>query len=125
MYQKIATFKDYTTICSSAPSEILALIALRAKEPIIKRYLDRIDKNLKLADTFFSKHQDLFSWIHPKAGTIAFPKLNSGQDSYEFCEKAIQEAGIMLLPSTVYDYDNKTFQTRIWQGKLSRGFCCL
>lgn len=24
LYQKIATFKDYTTICSSAPSEILA-----------------------------------------------------------------------------------------------------
>lgn len=110
LYQKITAFKDYTTICSSAPSEILALIALRAKEKIIKRHLDRINRNFQLADTFFNKHQDLFSWIKPKAGTIAFPKINSGEDSFEFCERVIKEAGIMLLPSDVYDYDSKHFR---------------
>lgn len=109
-YQKMATFKDYTTICSSAPSEILSLIALRARDKIIQRHLDRINKNLKLADAFFNNHQDVFSWIRPKAGTIAFPKLNSGKDSFEFCERVIKEAGIMLLPSTVYDYDNMHFR---------------
>ena len=30
---RLAAFKDYTTICSSAPSEILSIIALRASEP--------------------------------------------------------------------------------------------
>ena len=29
---RVAAFKDYTTICSSAPSEILAIIALRARD---------------------------------------------------------------------------------------------
>lgn len=110
VYQKMAIFKDYTTICSSAPSEILSLIALRAKDKIIKRHLERINKNLKLADTFFNNHQNLFSWVRPKAGTIAFPKLNSDEDSYQFCERVIKNASIMLLPSTVYDYDNKHFR---------------
>jgi aspartate/methionine/tyrosine aminotransferase len=35
LYAKMATFKDYTTICSSAPSELLSIIALRAKNKII------------------------------------------------------------------------------------------
>lgn len=110
VYQKMATFKDYTTICSSAPSEILSLIALRAKDKIIQRHLNRINRNLKLADTFLNNYQDLFSWIRPKAGTIAFPKLNTSEDSYKFCERVIKNAGIMLLPSTVYNYDSKHFR---------------
>jgi len=31
LYQKMAAFKDYTTICPVGPSELLSLIALRAK----------------------------------------------------------------------------------------------
>jgi aspartate/methionine/tyrosine aminotransferase len=31
LYKQIAVYKDYTTICNSAPSEILALIASAAK----------------------------------------------------------------------------------------------
>lgn len=109
LYWKMATFKDYTTICSSAPSEILSLIALRAKDEIIARHIDRIKKNLVLLDAFFEKHRDLFAWVKPKAGTIAFPGLNKNLNSYEFCQEVIK-AGIMLLPSAVYDYGNKHFR---------------
>lgn len=110
LYQKMATFKDYTTICSSAPSEILALIALRERNKIIKTHLTRIRKNLDLLDSFFNKYKDLFEWTRPKAGAIAFPKLKNNLDSLEFCQRLVKEAGIMLLPSTVYDYDNKHFR---------------
>ena len=41
-----AAFKDYTTICSSAPSEVLALIGLRARAAIIERHRSRILRNL-------------------------------------------------------------------------------
>lgn len=110
LYDKMATFKDYTTICSSASSEILSTIALRAKEKIIGKHLKRIERNLKLLDIFFAKHKDKYEWVRPKAGTIGFPKLKGDVDSLEFCQKVVDEAGIMLLPSTVYDYDNKHFR---------------
>lgn len=108
--QKMSILKDYTTICSSAPSEILALIALRAKDNIVQDKLKIIKHNISLLDDFIRKYENLFSWVKPKAGTIAFPKINKNVDSFEFCENLIRNSGIMLLPSTVYDYDNRHFR---------------
>jgi aspartate/methionine/tyrosine aminotransferase len=51
--ERFAAFKDYTTICSSAPAEILALIALRAKEQSLNEQLSRIKRNLNLLEAFF------------------------------------------------------------------------
>jgi aspartate/methionine/tyrosine aminotransferase len=110
IFDKIAQLKDYTTICSSAPGEILSIIALRAKEKIIEKHLTRIKRNLGLLDGFFDEFKQLFSWVKPKAGTIAFPRLLESRDSLDFCQSIIREANIMLLPSTVYDYDTKHFR---------------
>jgi aspartate/methionine/tyrosine aminotransferase len=110
LFEKMAIFKDYTTICSSAPSEILSLIVLKNKEKIIKRHLDKIKANLNLLDDFFIRFGNLFSWVRPKAGTIAFPKLIFSQSSFDFCQGAVKDGGIMVLPSTVYDFDDKHFR---------------
>ncbi|MFX1533828.1 MAG: aminotransferase class I/II-fold pyridoxal phosphate-dependent enzyme [Promethearchaeota archaeon] len=115
LYKQMSTFKDYTTICSSAPSEILSLIGLRAKEEIVKRQLKRIKRNLSLLDVFFETHTELFTWVPPKAGSICFPRLLIDRSSSNFCKDVIKETGIMLLPSTVYDYDEQHF--RIGFGK--------
>jgi aspartate/methionine/tyrosine aminotransferase len=110
LYSRIATFKDYTTICNSAPSEILSLIALRAKEKIILKHLARIQRNLEYLDRFFAEFGDLFTWVKPIAGTIAFPKIKGSMKASDFCQKVVREANIMLLPSTVYDYDDTHFR---------------
>lgn len=107
IYNNLAEFKDYTTICPSAPSEILALMALRAKDKILNKHLKKIGKNLKILDSFFEVHKDKLSWVRPKAGTICFPRLLSNESSLDFCQRLVKEAGIMLLPSTVYEFDDK------------------
>ena len=43
---RCAAFKDYTTICASAPSEILALIGLRAREAVLDRSRGIVAANL-------------------------------------------------------------------------------
>jgi aspartate/methionine/tyrosine aminotransferase len=110
LYTKMAEFKDYTTICSSAPSEILSIIALREKEKIIASHLAKIKRNLNLLDNFFNDYKAMFEWVRPKAGTVGFPKLKAETGALEFCKKIIKEADILLLPSTVYDYGNKHFR---------------
>jgi aspartate/methionine/tyrosine aminotransferase len=110
LYQKMATYKDYTTICNSAPSEILAIMALRAKDMIIDRHLTRIKRNLGIIDGLFNEFGDRFEWVKPKAGTIAFPRLIGETGALEFCQKVVKEANIMLLPATVYDFDDRHFR---------------
>jgi aspartate/methionine/tyrosine aminotransferase len=107
LYKQINEWKDYTTICTSAPSEILSLMALRAKETIISKQLSLLQRNRKILDEFFKSYSKIFTCVSPKAGSICFPRLNLDQGALNFCQKVIQETGIMLLPSTVYDYDDQ------------------
>lgn len=110
LLNKFLAFKDYTTICSSAPSEILAIAALRAKKEIIKRNLQIIKNNLAQLDQFFAHFNHLFVWNKPKAGPIAFPKLKSDMDVNHFCIDLVEKKGVMLLPASVYDYQGNNFR---------------
>jgi aspartate/methionine/tyrosine aminotransferase len=110
LLRELAAFKDYTTICSSAPSEILALMALRAQQKIIKRNLDIIRVNLSILDAFFGRHHGLFEWFRPKAGSIAFPSLCLGGGISDFCLDLVDKKGVMLLPADVYDFPGNHFR---------------
>lgn len=104
LMQRIQSLKDYTTICSSAPSELLAFIGLKQRDAIISRHIERIRTNLTHLDRFFTEFSSVASWVRPKAGTLCFPKLLLPEPASQFCKRVTQEAGIMLLPSTVYEY---------------------
>ena len=104
--EQMRLLKDYTTICSSAPSEILGLMAVRDRENIITRQMARIRKNIKILDDFFSKYSDCMSWNRPLGGSICFPRMSITDDTSEFCEVLIRETGIMLVPSKIFQYSN-------------------
>ncbi len=98
-------YKDYTTICSSAPSEFLADLALRHRDILLERNLGLVQHNLPLLEAFMTRHSSLFSWVKPTASPIAFPRLEVA-DVAAFCETVALEAGVLLLPGAVYDQPN-------------------
>ena len=102
IYEKMASLKDYTTICNSAPSEFLAEVALRNRHRLAERNLGIIKENLFVMDEFFSRHADVFSWVRPQAGSMAFPRYLGG-DVEAFCDELVKRAGVLLLPGSVYD----------------------
>lgn len=106
----VAVVKDYNSICSSAPSELLAEIAIRNLEPIAARNRGIVTHNLALLDDFFQRRTDFARWTPPVAGSIAFPHLSDGTDSEVLAEKLVAEAGVLLLPGAYYDYDRSYFR---------------
>jgi aspartate/methionine/tyrosine aminotransferase len=105
LLHKMDRVKHYLSICNAGPSEHLAVIALKASEKIIGRNRDLIKRNLVAVDAFFAEFPDLFEWRHPDGGCIAYPRY-LGQDGVEtFCRRLVEEAGIVLLPASLYRSD--------------------
>jgi aspartate/methionine/tyrosine aminotransferase len=101
--QKIVSLKHYTTICSSAPSEFLTALAFRHRQRFIDRNLEIVLRNLRQLSAFLARHSNLFAWTAPNASTIGFARFKPEEDVHAFCEKLVREAGVLLLPGTVYD----------------------
>jgi aspartate/methionine/tyrosine aminotransferase len=116
-----AAYKDYTTICASAPSELLALMALRARGKIIPMQCERIARNLALVESFFAEHEEHFTWHRPRAGSVTFPRLLGDEGSAAFCERVIRQAGVILLPATVYDYGDRHFRLGFGHEQVEEG----
>ncbi len=102
----VAALKDYTTICSPSPSEFLAELALRHRQPLLRRNLDLIRANLQVLDGFFARQAERFTWHRPLAGPVAFPRLK-GAEVESFCDRLRESSGVLLLPGSVFgDRDN-------------------
>jgi aspartate/methionine/tyrosine aminotransferase len=99
-----------TTICNSAPSEILALIALRARAAVLARGRAIIDANLPLLDRFFAEWAEHFAWARPRAGSVAFPRLRADLPIERFAAELIEAEGVLLLPGSVYDHPGNHFR---------------
>ncbi|MCH1539026.1 MAG: aminotransferase class I/II-fold pyridoxal phosphate-dependent enzyme [Flavobacteriaceae bacterium] len=104
--KKVIAFKDYLSICSSAPSEVLSLIALNNLDAFLVPNLEKIKRNLSFFERFAS-NQKLLSFVPPKAGSTAFVKLNIESSSLEFSDKLVSETGIMSVPSEMFGYQGK------------------
>ncbi len=110
LYRQLAAFKDYTTICNSAPSEFLSTVALWHREEIVARNMKIIHDNLNLLDLFFAQLKDVFMWQRPKASSTAFPRLREGISAEAFCKAAVEKQGVLLLPSVHYGYGDSHFR---------------
>ena len=116
IYEKMASLKDYTTICNSAPSEFLSEVALRNRQKLIDRNLGIIQNNLTVVDNLFTRYSSLFNWVRPQAGSMGFPKLLKG-DVEKFCDDLVKKSGVLLLPGTMYDDSRNHF--RLGLGRMN------
>ena len=108
---RCAAFKDYMTICSSAPSEVLAIIALRARDRVLARSRGIVAANLERLDAFFADWADRFSWVRPRGGSIGFPRLTvPGVAIDDWAAQLVEEAGVLLLPGSQFGFGGNHFR---------------
>lgn len=103
LIERIRALKLYTTICSSAPSELLVALALRHGDRLIERSRQLVLGNLPLLEAFMARRRELFEWVRPTAGPIAFPRVRADFDVQAWCEQTAERASVLLLPGTVYE----------------------
>jgi aspartate/methionine/tyrosine aminotransferase len=106
---RLSAVKDYTTICNSAPSEVLGLIALRARDAILARTREIVRANLALLDEFFARNSAWCTWVRPRAGSVGFPRLLAA-DADRFSDQLIEREGVLVLPGSQFGYPGNHFR---------------
>jgi aspartate/methionine/tyrosine aminotransferase len=107
---RLAAIKDYMTICSSAPSEILALVALRRRDDVVARSRAIVDANLPLLDDFFARWDGAFEWVRPRGAPIGFPRLLADVAVDEFARELVEREGVLILPGSIYEHPGNHFR---------------
>ncbi len=105
LIDSLLAIKDYTTICASAPGEFLARLALENGQALFDRNKTLIGDNLARVVAFHQRWAGRFAWRQPVAGSVAFARL-LGEPADRFCARLVQEAGVLLVPSTLFDFGN-------------------
>jgi aspartate/methionine/tyrosine aminotransferase len=98
---RMASVKDYLSICGSAPSEYLATCALAAGRELLGRMEGILAPNRRLLADFFASRADLFDFVAPRGGLTAFPGLRQGPAD-AFCQELLAATGVLLLPGSLY-----------------------
>ncbi|WP_338524968.1 aminotransferase class I/II-fold pyridoxal phosphate-dependent enzyme [Pseudomonas batumici] len=103
LLSRMERMKHYLSICNAGPSEVLARIALKAREPILARIHQLMRHNLALLDGFFREFDGLFEWYRPDGGCIAYPRYLGAEGVERFASDLVERTGVLLLPSSIYE----------------------
>jgi aspartate/methionine/tyrosine aminotransferase len=135
--EAVLAAKDYGTICNSAPSELLALVAARHLDELVARSASIIESNLALLEDFFERRADFAAWTLPEGGSVGFPRIRPGKrwafatdaegkvDAETLARALAAEAGIMLLPGSCYGYDTSGFRLGFGRASMPAALAAL
>jgi len=104
LLDRCAAFKDYTTICAAAPSEILGIVALRASEVVLARSRALVGANLARFDVFLAERPAFATWVRPAGGSVGFPRLAAGLHADRFAADLVEAEGVLLLPGSAFGH---------------------
>jgi len=97
--------KDWTTICSNALSEVLAVHALAAAPKLFAQNRARIAENAALISAFAAQHHDRLQFAPPQAGPVALCRVLAGKAS-EMAERVRTVGSALLVPSPLFQLDD-------------------
>ena len=105
--QSIWTRKDYTTLCASVISQEIGtkIMSLPTRNKILGRSSEMLTENLVLFQSWVDSHKELFTFVPPKAGGMAFVGYNMDINSTEFVHKLRVDQSVLIVPGDCYGMD--------------------
>ena len=106
LYNELLNLKTYTSMCANQTNEYLGLMAIRAAPQLLAKNLGIIKDNLKIAESFFKKHEGKMNWLKPLGGSISVFKIDD-PSAENFCHRTAAAAGVVLLPIKYMGYEDQ------------------
>ena len=102
LLSRMERMKHYLSICNSAPSEHLALIALGVRDKILARTRAIAQDGLRQTTAFLNEFPDLFETYLPDGGVVFYPRYKGADGVESFTRRLVEDAGVSLLPASLY-----------------------
>jgi aspartate/methionine/tyrosine aminotransferase len=94
--------KSHLSASLAAPSEVLAQIALTHENFLIARNLRIAAANRRHFDDFVARQPDQFENLYQAQTVWAFPRYLGPEGADRFATRLAQDAGVLLLPSSLW-----------------------
>ena len=105
--EKNWAYHDYTTIASSIISDRVAAVVLRpeVKRRVLSRSRKILNENLAALTKWVERHGNLFYFVPPKAGGIAFLRYNLKINSRELTTELREKKGVFVIDGNCFGMD--------------------
>ncbi len=103
-------YKHYLSICNSAPSEVLGIIALRNRKSILSKNRALLLQNFNLLSECIESRRNVLSWIPPKGSCTGVVRLKSNESIDLFANRLVEQEGVLILPASVYNMKGNYFR---------------
>jgi aspartate/methionine/tyrosine aminotransferase len=128
--ERLERAKHYTSICNTAPGEFLARLALEHADAILARNHAIVEANNRLFEEFVDDHKPLFDYRPPDGSCVAFPRYLGSGGVEAFCQQAVEQSGVLLLPASVFrsalaEIPNDRFRIGIGRKAFASGLAVL
>jgi aspartate/methionine/tyrosine aminotransferase len=100
LIEQLWVHHDYTTLTPGALSERLASFAMdpARRERILGRTRGILRRNLPVLEEWIGSHGDLFEYIRPAAGAIAFVRYHLPIAPTALIDRIRREQSVLLVP---------------------------
>lgn len=94
--------RDYNLVSCGVFDEMLAAVALKHRDKLLKRSRKIVRENLQILDDWVGSEPHV-SYVKPKAGTTALVYYDLDISSYEFCEEMYKKTGAFVTPGDCFE----------------------
>jgi len=104
MIARLHSYHDYLTLTPNYISERLARIALEPgrREQLIERTRGILRRQLPRLEAWIHKHDDIFAYIPPVAGAIAYVRYKLPISSTALMNRVMKEQSVLIMPGEFF-----------------------
>jgi aspartate/methionine/tyrosine aminotransferase len=101
LLRKLGEVRDYTTMCCSPTSELLAEIALRNSAALLAPRFAMARRNRDRLAQMIDRSGGQLTWVPPSGGYTGFIRMVDGS-AEPLCRRLAVEERVLLLPGSMY-----------------------
>lgn len=120
---KLLDHRYWTTLATSAPSEVLAIAGLQAAPALLERANVLVRDNSAALAAFLASTPG-WDWIHPVGGTCAYPWLTEA-DAHTFSAWLVDRHGVLLAPDSMFNHTGQHLRFGLGRAAFSEGISIL